>query len=494
MSTTFRLRLWEKTLFGSGALGSGVITTVITSLLLLFYNQAIGLPPHWVGTALMISIILDALWDPLIGHWSDNVRTRWGRRHPFMYISAPCAALAFYALLNPPLDWSKDAQFAYLLGCIIVTRFFTSMYDITSSALVPELAPDYDDRTNVWSFRLFFGLVGAFLTIVLVYRIYMPTAAELTSPEGYAKVSIVAALLVLGTFLFSAVSVHRLIPRLRPPAIERWTAMEIWHDLASVLRNRTFVVLMLSGLISGLSTGLTQNLTVYLNTYFWEMPPQVTSLLVMVAIVFGIFGAVAAPVVSRRLGKKTAMQIVFWLMLFVSVIPILLRLLEVLPPNSSPLIFWILMVDSALAAMLGYMGIVIVVSLLTDVVEDNAAATGRRTEGLLFAFNGILQKASAGIGTFVAGYLLLYVDFPKAALPGQVDPSVLRNLALIYVPITFSLVAGSLMMLSFLKVSREKHEANLAKIESDAIPGDLVGTVPATQAVPIRPESGDIRI
>ncbi|MCC6920057.1 MAG: MFS transporter [Alphaproteobacteria bacterium] len=493
MAERTRLRLWEKTVFGSGAMGTGVVTTVITSLLLLFYNQAVGLPPDWVGAALMISIILDALWDPLIGHWTDNVRTRWGRRHPFMYVSAPCAALGFYLLLNPPLDWSKDGQFWYLLAAVIGTRFFASMYDISSSALVPELAPDYDDRTNVWSFRFFFGLIGALSVVMLAYQVYMPTLAELTSPQGYAKLGLTAGLIILVAFLFSAVSVHRLIPRLRPPAIQHWSVKEIWNDLASVLRNRTFVVIMLSGLISGLGTGLTQNLTVYFNTYYWRIDPQSISALAGATLLAGIVGTIAAPPLSRRLGKKTAMLVVFWGSLFVSVIPLVLSLVGILPPAMTRIVFWVLLADVTVAGILGYMGFVIIVSLLTDVVEDNAAATGRRTEGLLFAFNGILQKASAGIGAFVAGRLLLHVQFPANAVPGMVDEQILRNLVLIYVPITFGLASSSLLMLSLLKVGREKHEANLAKIESDAVPGDVAGILPSSQGIPIRPE-GEVRI
>jgi glycoside/pentoside/hexuronide:cation symporter, GPH family len=494
MSERARLRVWEKAAFGVGSIGNGIVNTAIASLLLLFYNQAVGLNPAWVGAALMISIICDALWDPIIGHWTDNTRTRWGRRHPFMYLAALPTALAFYMLFSPPLDWSDEAQFFYLLVSVMAVRFFISVFEISASALVPELVPDYDERTGMWSIRYFFGLAGALLMITLAYSVFLPAGGGLTSAEGYVVFGLVCAIIICVTLLISALSVHRWIPRLRPPAVERWTVKEAWHDLASVLRNRTFLVIMLSGLISGLATGLTTSLSIYFNTYFWELKPEHISALVSAGLLAGIFGVTLAPLVSKRLGKKQAMIMVFWGYLFVAVIPISLRLLGVLPPNGDPLVFWVVLIDAVVAGALALMGIVIVVSMLTDIVEDNAAATGRRTEGLLFAFNGVLQKSTSGIGTFSAGLLLAFVQFPEVAVPGQVEESVLRSLALIYLPITFTLTAGAIVALSFLRVGRDRHEANLRKIENDPVIAGSTIALPSPTGVDIRPETRDVRI
>ena len=77
-----------KLLYGLGSAAFGVKDNGFTVLLMLFYNQALGVPAATVGLAVMIALIVDAIFDPLIGAWSDNVRSRLGRRHPFMYASA----------------------------------------------------------------------------------------------------------------------------------------------------------------------------------------------------------------------------------------------------------------------------------------------------------------------------------------------------------------------------------------------------------------------
>jgi Na+/melibiose symporter-like transporter len=192
------------------------------------------------------------------------------------------------------------------------------------------------------------------------------------------------------------------------------------------------------------------------------------------------------------MGKKNAVLVLAWLSLGASIIPVTLRLLDLLPPNVSPFIFWLLLIDGLIAGILALMAIVIIVSLLTDIVEDIAAQTGRRAEGLLFAFNGLLQKIVTGVGTFGAGLMLMLVGFPEQAIPGQVDPQILRNLVLLWLPIAVGLSVVTLIVLHFLDVSRERHEANLAKIDADAIPGDISG-VTVTTGVRVAPE-GKIRL
>src|ERR1700749_3964058 len=88
--------------YGLGAISNGASVQGLTSMLLLFYSQVMGLPAPVVGAVLMVSLILDGLFDPLVGQWSDNFRSRWGRRHPFLYASAVPLAIVFYLLWNPP--------------------------------------------------------------------------------------------------------------------------------------------------------------------------------------------------------------------------------------------------------------------------------------------------------------------------------------------------------------------------------------------------------
>src|SRR5215813_11620501 len=160
-------------LYGVGSIAFGVHLTILTSFLLLYLNQVVGLPAAWVGAAMMVTLIIDAICDPLIGEWSDHTRSRWGRRHPFMYGSAVPAAVAFYLLFNPPLGWSPRHLFTYLVATLVSLRLLLSLYGIPSAALGPELTYDYDQRTSLMSWRFFFGTLGGASISVLALQVFL---------------------------------------------------------------------------------------------------------------------------------------------------------------------------------------------------------------------------------------------------------------------------------------------------------------------------------
>src|ERR1700685_3412117 len=154
------LTLWTNILYGVGSIAFGVHLTVLTSALLLFYNQVVGLPAAWVGGAMAATLLFDGICDPVLGEWSDHTRSRWGRPHPFMYASALPTAVAFYFLFNPPIGWTQIHLLIYMAVMLMTVRVLLSLYEIPSSALGPELTLDYDQRTTLMSSRFFFGTLG----------------------------------------------------------------------------------------------------------------------------------------------------------------------------------------------------------------------------------------------------------------------------------------------------------------------------------------------
>ena len=98
-----RLGWPTKALYGLGSLSTS-IKMQLMGLVLLFYNQLVDLDAAAVSLALFIALLIDALWDPVVGQFSDNTRTRLGRRHPYIYAAALPASLGFAAIFMPPLD------------------------------------------------------------------------------------------------------------------------------------------------------------------------------------------------------------------------------------------------------------------------------------------------------------------------------------------------------------------------------------------------------
>src|SRR5690349_22901849 len=91
--------------YGFGSIAYGIKDNGFRALLLIYYNQVVGLPANLVALAIMIALVVDSVFDPIIGQISDTWHSKWGRRHPFMYFAAIPSALSFLLLWNPPMDW-----------------------------------------------------------------------------------------------------------------------------------------------------------------------------------------------------------------------------------------------------------------------------------------------------------------------------------------------------------------------------------------------------
>src|SRR5207247_7015483 len=160
----------------------------------------------------------DAIADPLIGEWSDHTRSRWGRRHPFMYASAVPAAIAFYFLFDPPLGWPKSYLLIYMAAMLMTVRVLLSLYEIPSSALGPELTLDYDQRTSLMGSRFFFGTLGGAAMSMLALQVFLRKDAThplgLLYRAGYRETAVAASIAMFLSIMISCVGTHRFIATL----------------------------------------------------------------------------------------------------------------------------------------------------------------------------------------------------------------------------------------------------------------------------------------
>ncbi len=470
LPSTPKLRVGSKIFYGFGSVAFGVATLGLSSSLLQPYlNRVIGLPALWVGTAIMLSLMLDAVIDPAIGGWSDKLRTRWGRRHPLMYAAAPLVAMCCIAFWNSPTNWTPTATGIYLIGMLLLLRLSVSLYEVPSQALGPELTTDYHERTVLYSYRFFFGVVGGLGMNVVLYQVFLsPEAGGVLNRDGYAAYGVLAAAVMAISILISATGTHHHIPRLSRPPVRQISFRQAAREVMGTLSNRSLVVVMLSGLCSGVASGMTAALSQYFYLELWGLSAAQISYLAIAGALASIAAVAIAGPVSRLMGKKKAMLTLFTVYLLTSVLPIGLKLAGLMPPNSSPWVFWILIIDIFLYTTLVIAGLIIVSSMIADVVEDAAVKTGVRSEGLLFAANGLLPKFTAGIGVFMAGILLTLVAFPTDAAMGQVDPEIMRRLASIYLPVMAGMTALSIGVLTFYRIDEVGHARNLAALSEAA--------------------------
>lgn len=458
--------------FGIGAIAYGVKDGGFTAFLLLYYSQVLGLPARLVGLALMLALFLDAFIDPLIGYASDNLRTAWGRRHPLMYAAALPVAIGYALLWNPPPlhDW---ALFAYLLVGTIVVRSLISCYEIPSSALAAELTSDYDERTNLLSLRVFLGGVGRLVVSLIALNLFFrPTARQPVGQlnvEGYHVYGLFSAGVILAAILVSAIGTHSAIPLLRAaPPKTHMTFKARWRVLVATLGNRSILVLLACGVVWAIAAGIVSALGFYMNTYFWLLSARQISMLSV-----GAFGAysvalIVTPLAARRWGKKATALVGSVGYFILGPAPIWLRIAGFFPESGSPWLMPALLLFEMSQLAIGIVAAMLVGSMMADVVEAAELKTGRRSEGLIFSANAFIAKSTSGVGLFISGAVLTFVNFPAHAQPGKVAAAVLFRLAMTYTVTVIGLYIVALMLLWGYDISRASHNAHLAELRARA--------------------------
>lgn len=462
-----RLSAGTMAAYGFGAVAYGVKDSGFGTFLLLFYNQMVGLPSATVGFVVMLALLIDAFVDPAVGFFSDRTRTRWGRRHPWMYASAVPIMIGWLLLWNPP-SLSQPATLLWLFGTAVVVRSAVSCYEVPSVALTPELSGDYDERTRIMAYRYLFGWAGGLIMLVSAYMYFLaPTPAfpnGLLNRAGYAGFATAGALFMGLAILVSAVGTHREIPNLPQPVLERQTLVQAFRELGQTVKNRAFAMLMLAGLFAYTQQGIGYALSNYLYSYVWGFKGPVFVYLTL-SLFVGVLGAfVLAPRAGRRFGKaRTAMAGVL-LGATLNTAPYWLRLAGLFPDVGDPALLPSLFACFILGTASNITAFILGASMMADVVEDSEARTGRRSEGVFFAGSFFVQKCTGGIGIFLAGAILGIAGFPEKATPGSVPAGTIDRLTLIYILIYAVIACLSAFFFSRFPFGRAEHEARLARL------------------------------
>lgn len=167
-----KLNLATKIAYGAGDMGPAITANLLVFFLLYFFTNVAGLPPGLAGSILAIGKIGDAINDPVAGILSDRTRSRWGRRLPWMLFGTiPFGIFFFLQWIVPNFSNDKVTNdwglFIYYVAIAIFFNLAYTAVNLPYTALTPELTQDYNERTNLSSFRFAFSIGGSILSLLL---------------------------------------------------------------------------------------------------------------------------------------------------------------------------------------------------------------------------------------------------------------------------------------------------------------------------------------
>lgn len=427
------LNAWEKWSYAIGNIPYSVKDTAFGSFVVFYYTQVLGLSGTLAGLAMFIALAWDAISDPIVGSWSDTVRSRWGRRHPMLVIGAIPTALLFLAVFPPDLGLGQAGLFCWLLLVSITLRTFLTIYYIPFTAMGAELSPDYDERTVIAKARVTVGWLSGIIVTAVAYLLIFQQVGDTDGrlvAGNYMNYGILSAVITIVTALICIVGTRSVIPRLPQSGQSdpSFSLRRILADMQIAWANKNFRFMFAATLAFGMSAGVYATMSLYLGTYFWEFSSEQMAGLVVPAVIAAILCFIAMHRLGQRFDKAKILGAATIGMAINMLWMIGARLLDILPPNGDALIYPLML----MTALAGVCCIIVTqtfgVSLLADILDEQELASGVRQEGVFFAANAFALKATTGIGLLVAGIIIDLSGVRTGSEPGTVPTDILNAL------------------------------------------------------------------
>ena len=455
--------------YGVGAIGVGIKNNLLGTWILLYYNQVLGLDAYLVTIALAIALVFDAISDPLVGIWSDRVRSRWGRRHPFMYVAVIPFALSYYFILADPGDIAKTDLFYRLIVLMLILRLSMTFYEIPRGALAAELTKDYDQRNKIQGVGMALGWVGG-AGIGAIHQ-YFFLGDSFLNAEGYRTLAFWGGIGIFITTLYSALGTHHHIPNLYKPPKRSIEVGKFLSEAKQTLSNKSWIVLFLAGTIYAVSTGIDTGVGTYYNTYLWKWRPDEIAVFSVCAALTVIVVSFLSPLIAKGRDKKSIAIKVFLCAVFFGPLPVFLRLIDpyfsfaTFPENGSGLLWWVLLLHACTTGGLAMLGFIFVASMGMEIVEDQQSKTGRREEGLLGTVNSMIHKLVGAGGVVLAGIIITVSGFDDQSLdPGEKYTTAINTFSWIHVGFSFFLPLCSTLLITQYSIKREHHLDNVSNL------------------------------
>lgn len=427
----------RRLLYSVGVVNYALKDAAFAVFILFYYKQVLGLSGTLTGLAIALSVVWDAISDPLVGAWSDRLRSRWGRRHPLMVAAVIPLALSFVAMFWPPamVLGSQLPLFYWLLASVLLLRTALTFFMVPYLALGAEISSDYHERTLLASARTnlgwFIGVLVPSISLALLFTPQGDLDGRFVSSH-YHSYGFLSALGVLLASWVCIRSTRAYIPTL-PQGVKRADS-GLWRDIASTFDNRNFrLVVILETVLGGMS-GIVSTLLMVTYTYFWQLDTAVISVLFAGPHLLAVLLATTS---SRFLHRHLEKQQLLRLSCLLGALNLLwltpLKLFDLLPDNSA-FVFALIFLNYTLNTTFTIVRTISSHALLADIADEQDLATGQRQEGVMFAAAFFAAKFISGFGYLVAGPFLDLIGLESGMQPGEAPASVIWGLGLIMGP------------------------------------------------------------
>ena len=434
---------------------------------LFFYSQVLGLPGTLTGLAILISMIVDAVTDPVVGSWSDSIRSRLGRRHFPMLAAVIPVGVFFFLLFSPPSGLGNVGLFAWLTIISVLLRTAFTFFAAPASAMTAEISPYPGDRAEMGIYRQAISAVVQFALLAVAFDLFFTATEEFPNgqenPAAYPGFGLAGAGAIMffmlvtfgGTWKHILRFESHLGPAVRAPfSFKR--AVKGWIE--AIAGSKNFRAIFFGLLFASTMGSCYRALSLYLGTYLWELEPAEIKIWQQVVLVGMFVMAVGARFIVTRVEPKIVYLTGYLTLLTAYALPPALTLAGMLPDPSNPNLAYLLYGFNAMAGAGAGLIMICSVILFAEAADEFFFVHAVSKTGMLFGLITFGNKAASGSGKLLAGWLTDAVGFPGADNIENLTAQILTRLAFWLVCVTTIIGVAGFLILRTYHLPRDRHE------------------------------------
>ena len=422
-----KLTFWQKLGYGVGDFYGGGSGTLIAFFYLVFLTDVVRISPGLAGIVALISRFYDAITDPFEGVISDRTRTKMGRRRPYLLAGIPLVFLSFFAMFYPVTFESETVRFVYVLASYLFYSTIISIVLLNYSALQAELTLDYNERTSLATFRIFFSTFSSILCALLPLEI-VKAAPDIRT--GWIIMAVAFGLLFALPFIGTVT-----ITRERPEFQKQPKPFHWKQAFIEPFQVKTFIYVLIMYVTAFTAFDATQSIVVYYIKSYLGRGEEI-SFVLGTLLIAQVISLPFYQWLSKRLSKSKTYLVgaaVFVVVMFFSFL---------FTPTSPA---FALYVFAALVGI-GSGGVVIMVyAIFPDIPDVDELRSGERREGIYSALTTFTRKLSSALAVFAVAQVLQFAGYtPPIEQAGKLiestqTPAFINALRLFFVliPVVF---------------------------------------------------------
>lgn len=411
-----KIPLFDKIGYGTGNFGFGIVFQIIATYFVFYSTAILKIPGTIIGTAVSLSVIWDAVTDPMMGYISDRTGFRhFGRRHFYILFGTVALSLTNFFLWDLDPGFSLPVKTALVLILLLLIKTFMTIYTVPYTALGAELTSDYDERSSIQGIRTIFFLLGlSIATVMGMYLFFGPTPEYpqgQLNPAAYRNLGLTSSLMALAFGLYCYFTTKKYIPYL--PGIDSdgarpdFRIARLVEDILEAMKNRDYKYVVLGYMFTNTATALIGSVGLHVFTYTFLFDN--TAIAFIIGVQFGI-SIISQPLwvmISKRIDKKPAIVLGLSLSLAAGLYFLALVLLRDITTGN---VFYFLPY-SILAGFGSAVLFSLPLSMIADTIDVQELATGERNEGVFYGCQTLFYKLAQSLAILILGFILDLINF-----------------------------------------------------------------------------------